>query len=217
VFCDDGVVNQHGAMIVAADFGTVNFDADRVTNEHCSTIAATTGGLVDIAYSDVTNTHNSFIEATDGGTVIFNHAWVTNTGDSTMEAKGHHSTVGLEHTVVMNDGGTIAAIGCDARVELIDATIVGGTLESRDGAIIENVGGTSTLDGITIADGTVLQANHGTDVDLKETITVDGTVTLQGCGTFTLDGPGAKIIGDTGTLDNLGTIDGAGTIGNRQL
>ena len=214
VFCDDGVVNQHGAMIVAADFGTVKFDADKVTNDHCSTIAATKGGLVDIAYSDVTNTHNSFIEATDGGTVIFNHAWVTNTGDSTMEAKGHHSTVDLEHTVVMNDGGTIAAIGCDARVELIDATIVGGTLESRDGAIIENVGGTSTLDGITIADGTVIQANHGTDVDLKETITVDGTITFQGCGTFTLDGPGAKIIGDTGTLDNLGTIDGAGTIGS---
>ena len=86
--------------------------------------------------------------------------------------------------------------------------------ESRDGAIIENVGGTSTLDGITFADGTVIQANHGTDVDLKETITVDGTVTFQGCGTFTLDGPGAKIIGDTGTLDNLGTIDGAGTIGS---
>ncbi len=208
------VANKHGAMIVAADFGTVNFDADRVTNDHCSTIAATKGGLVDIAYSDVTNTHNSFIEATDGGTVIFNHAWVTNTADSTMEAKGHHSTVDLEHTVVMNDGGTIAAIGCDARVELIDATIVGGTLESRDGAIIENVGGTSTLDGITIADGTVIQANHGTDVDLKETITVDGTITFQGCGTFTLDGPGAKIIGDTGTLDNLGTIGGAGTIGS---
>ncbi len=213
-FCDGGVVNKHGAMIVAANSGTVDFDADKVTNEHYSTIAATKGGLIDIAYSDVTNAYNSFVEATDGGAVIFNYVCVTNTRDGTMEAKGHHSTVDLEHTFVMNDGGTIAAIGNNSRVELIDATIVGGTLETRYAAIIENAGGTSTLDGITIADGTVIQANQDTVVDLKETITVDGTITFQGCGTFTLDGPSAKIIGDAGTLDNLGTIVGAGTIGS---
>jgi hypothetical protein len=209
---EDGVVNTHGAMIVAADFGTITFDADVVTNTRASTIAATNGGVIDIAFSDVTNTHHSLIEATDAGTVVFDYACATNTGDSTIEAQGLYSTVYLEHTLVTNDGGTIAAIGSGATVELIDATIVGGTLESRDGGLIDSSAGTSTLDGVTIADGTVIQSND--DVDLKDTITVDGTATFQGPGTFTLDGPGAKIVGDAGTLDNLGTIAGAGTIGS---
>jgi FecR protein len=215
-FTNDGTVlaADRGSMVVAAEFGAVTFRADIVTNDHYSTIAAIKGGLVDIAYSEVTNTHDSFIEATNGGTVMFDCASVTNTGDSTIEAKGPHSTIDVEHTLVMNDGGTIAAIGCDAKVELIDATIIGGTLESRYGGIIENAGGTSTLDGVTIADGTVIQANNDTVVDLKDTITVDGTITFEGCGTFTLDSPGAKIIGDAGTLDNLGTVVGAGTIGS---
>ena len=215
-FCHDSITNKHGAEILATDFGTITFDDDTIANKHDSTIEATKGGLVQIEYSDVINKHDSVIKATDWGTVTLADDCVTNTGGSTIEAKGHHSTVDLEHTFVMNDGGTIAAIGRDAVVNLFDTTIVGGTLETRHGGIIETPNGTSTLESVTLAGGR-FETSEFSFIDLKGTTTIDGRVTFEGGGTFKLEGAGAEIVGDAGMLDNYSTIVGAGQIGNDNL
>ncbi len=215
-FCHDSITNKHGAEILATDFGTITFDDDTIANKHDSTIEATKGGLVQIEYSDVINKHDSVIKATDWGTVTLADDCVTNTGGSTIEAKGHHSTVDLEHTFVMNDGGTIAAIGRDAVVNLFGTTIVGGTLETRHGGIIETPNGTSTLESVTLAGGR-FETSEFSFIDLKGTTTIDGRVTFEGGGTFKLEGAGAEIVGDAGMLDNYSTIVGAGQIGNDNL
>jgi FecR protein len=241
-FCHDKVSNKDGGEILATDFGTITFDGDKIFNKHDSTIEASAGGLIKIEYSEVTNKHGSFIWATDGGIVTLANDCVTNTGDSTIEARGHHSTVNLDQTWINNDGGTIAAIGCDAVVNLVDATIVGGTLETRHGGTIEVVatGG----DNATVLDGSHGQAvtvdayvlvETGANLELKGTIhnegmievdgrqtdlVIDGTVTLDGHGTVMLDNadrPADQIVGGDGegnTLHNVdNTIEGAGNIG----
>ena len=103
-------------------------------------------------------------------------------------------------------------------VNLFDATINGGTLETGDCGIIETVCGTSTLDGVTISDGTFIQANSGTFLDLEGTTTLNGTVTFEGGGTFVLDPGTASIVGGSGggALDiaSGATLTGSGDIGN---
>jgi fibronectin-binding autotransporter adhesin len=122
----------------------------------------------------------------------------------------------LEHTFVDNRGGTIAAIGHNANVVLVDSTIVGGTLESSHGGAFEIAWGTSTVNNLTIAGGTVLITSggcHPSTLDLKGTITVGVSVTFEGAGKFTLV-DGAQIVGDAGALHNYSLITGAGEIGD---
>ena len=70
---------------------------------------------------------------------------------------------------------------------------------------------------VTIDDGSILEANDGTFIDLESTTTLIGTVTFEGGGTFVLD-PGAAIVGGSGggTLDIAtgATLSGSGDIGN---
>jgi hypothetical protein len=236
-FCHDSVANKHGAEILATDFGTILFDDDKIANKHGSTIQASLGGLIKIDHSEIINKHDSFITAGVGGDITLAHDCITNTGESFIEANGRDSVVYLEHSFVANDGGTIAALGHDAVVNLFDSTIVGGTLETQRGGVIETVTGpeghhsTSTFEDLTNEGYVLVQSN--TTLALKGTIHNDGTIVvdpesgrgadlqidgkvfLDGSGTVELDGRHDKITGgpDGGTLVNSSTIDGFGQIG----
>jgi hypothetical protein len=179
VFCDSHVVNKLGGMIAATDFGAVVFDDAKVANKHDSTIAATDHGTVRFDYSEVVNKHDSTILAADRGTVVFDDSCVTNSSGSTIEAE-QRATVKLDHSFVANDRGTVAAIGCDAEVDLGDSTIVGGTLETRWGGVIQTVFGCSTLDSVTIACDSYVLVNCFTSLILLGTIDNFGTIAAIG-------------------------------------
>ena len=73
---------------------------------------------------------------------------VTNTG--TLEAT-NGGTLNLFNTIT-NTGGAITASGTGSTVNIDDATVVGGTLNTASGGLLQTVG-TSTLNGVTISDG----------------------------------------------------------------
>jgi FecR protein/Carbohydrate binding domain len=139
---------------------------------------------------------------------------ITNLG--VMEAT-HGGTLDIESSV-NNTGGTISASGSNSAVDFSGVTVTGGTLETSDGGIIENVEGTSTLSGVSIAGGSLLQSDSNTAIDLSGTTALSGgAVTFEGGGTFEFSGNGASIVGPSqgsATLVNQSTIEGVGTIGN---
>jgi archaellum component FlaF (FlaF/FlaG flagellin family) len=144
----------------------------------------------------------------DTGTTVINLGLLEATNGGTLEIKDS----------ICNVGGTIAASGCGSVVDLVCATITGGTLETSCGGLIETTG-TSTLLNVTITDGSTLEAGTGATFLLEGTTTVSDPVTFKGGGTFELSGDDAKIVGsgDNADLHNYATIAGAGTIGNCAL
>ena len=210
-----GLSNASGGTVKAASGGTFTVSGG-LSNASGGTIEALTGGSLNVDGGTVQN--SGLIEALSCGIVTFDDgATIHNATGATIEALCG-GTVDFDGVTVDNFGGIIAACGHDAVVNLSDATINGGTLETGDCGIIETVCGTSTLDGVTISDGTFIQANSGTFLDLEGTTTLNGTVTFEGGGTFVLDPGTASIVGGSGggTLDIAtgATLAGSGDIGN---
>ncbi len=164
---------------------------------------------------------------------------VTNTGK--LEATGG-GWLALYNTIT-NTGGTIIASGSGSIVA-IAGIVVGGTLKTASGGVMENQGGSDDLKGVTIAAGSTFTTFGGGTTQLdgalidKGTFLIDGTiyngtmgsdafaklgsaVKLSGGGVVTLkSGSGtAYIEGDGETLTNASgeTIQGAGIIGNGSL
>ncbi len=187
VFCFDEITNKDGAKIGASDGGTIAFDRGDVTNAYHGTIEATDHGVITFDHADVTNQHNSTIEAADRGTVIFDHAHVTNEGHSVIEALSH-GTIELEHSFVSNRDGLIAAFGYDAKVELADSFIAGGTLASGGGGVIETVYASSTLDHVTIASDSYVEVDSCTTLTLAGGSEMDrGTLCIDCSGTLAVE------------------------------
>ena len=202
---DIGITNEVGGIFQAALGGSIVFgasDTGSVTNDG-GTIVATDGGTItfDSTLNAAQNIDNGIIKAGTGGTIIID---------------GFSTGFGL-----FNGGGTIEAVGTGAKVELVGATIVGGTIESSSNGVIEAVSGTNTLMNVTI-DGGDIKIDPGAILDLtggsdpNHALTIDGTVTFEGGGTVKLDFTTYKIVAGAGggTLDNETTIEGAGQIGN---
>jgi hypothetical protein len=119
------------------------------------------------------------------------------------------------------NGTTLSADASHSAIDLFGVTINYGTLKTGAGGIIQAPSGTSTFFNVAILAGAFLQTNDCAAIELTGTTTlVGGTVTFEGGGTFDLTGDDAQIIaacGDCTTLDNQGTITGAGLIGNAYL
>jgi hypothetical protein len=242
--------NEFGAVVEVKHGGTITYDTGGVTNdgtfkaESCGTI--TFGGSIGItndatgvfeACSDgsitfggdyitgsVTNDGGQIIA--DGGTITFGNSLTgaENENGGVIEA-GAGGTVIINgffpDNALFNTGGFIEANGANAVVKLGDgAFIIGGTLETSCGGVIESTSDSAALKNVIIAGGSVIAAGGETVLGLQDTTTLGGTVTFQGCGDFTLTGPDTQIVSasDTATtLVNLGTIAGAGLIGDAHM
>ncbi|MGD0567227.1 MAG: hypothetical protein ABSA78_02385, partial [Candidatus Sulfotelmatobacter sp.] len=187
-------------------------------NTSLGTIDATqsTQLQIDPSAGGVTNT--GLIEATSGGNLALDSGTYTN-------------AVGSTQGTILANGGTVNLNN--------GADIVGGTLKSENSGLIQTTA-TSTLDGstsagaVTIAAGSSLVVNNGTALDLKGSITNNGTVslasgnggtylevtntsaTLSGSGTVTMSNNGNNGIyaaAGTDTFTNKETIQGSGNIG----
>jgi hypothetical protein len=263
-FTGSTLINQ--GVIAARHHGQVDFTGEEVTNglDDDASITVTNCGAITFEYSDAANIHGSVIEAEDHGIVKFDGTFVANEDGAIINAAGRWSVVDFCHSSVENTGtikaecggtiyvdntavdntcGTIAAIGCDAVVDLDQALISGGWLKTNWGGLIQTVTGDSAFDELTIGDGTRVLVNEGTsltlqgtiinkgDIDLNggvnaldqtnihplSTLAIDGTVKLTGYGDLALEGSCAGIIGgsdDCNTLYNVNdTISGGGNIG----
>ena len=175
-------------------------------------------------------------------TLLLNGGGITNTG--TMEATGGGFMV--INTAVDNASGDITVADATSTVELVNATVQGGTLNNAVGGVLQS--SNSTLDGstqgtVTISTGSFVTATDNTSTTLLGTINNLGTleqiggnaqnglldignaVTLTGGGTVLLDtiatnGGAAYIQGSVNnlTLTNTNnTIVGTGVIGNGNL
>ena len=155
---------------------------------------------------------------------------VTNT--KTLEATAG-GVLQLFNTIT-NTGGTITASGKGSTVNVDDATIIGGTLTTTKGGLIQTVG-SSDLNGVTISTGSTYTTAAGQTTRLDSSLVNDGTflingsagdaivnlgsnVTLSGGGAVTMksgSGPAAFLRGSGVTLTNTNnTIQGAGNIGD---
>ncbi|MDE2283115.1 MAG: hypothetical protein KGK33_00680 [Hyphomicrobiales bacterium] len=223
---------ENTGKIEAKDNGTVTFDdADVHNNGHHAKIVASAGGSIDFAWdSSVINSHKALIEAKDGGTVWFGGATVVNKHQGTIEAADcglvvfcgvsdlinksggkilaeDHGAVKFANSSVANDGGTIAAFGWGAKIELADTFIGGGTLKTDNGGVIETVYGCSTLDGVTIGCNSYLLVDACTTLTLSGGTTMDAGTLCIGChGTLDIETCQGAML-DGVAVWNRGTID----------
>lgn len=182
---------------------------NQLTLVNSSTINGNASNALNINPSGGT-TNTGILEATGGGTLnLFGN--VTNTG-GTIQATGTGSTVAVES----------------------GATIIGGTLTTGTGGLVQSFG--ATFNGLTNA-GTLQVPNNNTATlvgainntgaiqlnsfgNLTELIVGGSNVTLSGAGSLTLSNNSQNFIfGTVGSnvLTNQQTIQGAGSIGNNQL
>ena len=195
----DGAVIRIGASgILEATSGTLTIDPGSINN---SGLLEANGGTLEINDTPVTNTGT--LKATDKSTLVLNGGTVTNGGTVQVDVG---STLDLESATVI--GGIVAIFGL---------LVTTGT-SAIDDAAITNTGTieVSALSSLTIDPSTI--------INTAGTITVDGTLTLDGViltgGTLdidsgaTLDLINTQIVGvdlsDLGTINVIGnsTIDG---------
>ncbi len=170
---------------------------------------------------DATGTNNPLILAQAGVT--------TNAG--LIEATGNAGLI-VSYATVDDSGGGVILAANGSKVSLLQATIIGGTLETSGTGVIEDTGSTTRLDGanftvnnkgvIDILDSRTLQvqgaiANTGTiglaGAGAATTLLVmGGGATLSGGGTVTLSDSGANVISGSGLTNIDNTISGAGQV-----
>ena len=217
------VENHRGALIEASHHGEISlFDADldnkgTIKSEDCSCISI-------VGRDDGSVLNVGLIEAKSFGEVKFDGLGsVVNDDGGEIEAKDH-GTVLFEDVVATNyDGGTdsgaglIAADGCGSTVELANASIDGGTVQSRDGGKIEAIYGDNEFLDVTINGGIVQVDRHAT-LALEGHTVIEKDTTFEGQGVFVLDGDDSITgEGSAVTLKNDSTIAGGGTIGGDGL
>jgi hypothetical protein len=198
-------------------------------------LAVINGGTIDVNSS------------TGTGTLILNGSGgITNANGATaglIEAT-NGGTLQINSITVNNATGAITANA--GSVQLVSATIQGGTLNELGGGTFETASGqNATLDGsthgaLTISAGsTYITTDSNSTTDILGTITDKGTISVSGgndangalnlTGATTLNGGGtvslstasgggsAFIEGNGETLTNSDTIQGNGVIGNGSL
>ena len=196
---------------------------------------------------DATGANHALVIAT-GNTGVANSNIVKNSGLIESTNPTAAASVGgltISNTIISNSGSTavIEANGAATHVDLVSATIIGGTLKTLAGGVIQTIDHGSVLDGTVSTvnnQATIVIANSGSALSLKGTINNTGVfsltsynaaqliaaanTTLSGGGAVTLNdgsyGLSNQIYGATGatTLTNVdNVISGAGQLGAGQL
>ena len=191
-----------------------------------------------------TNGSSGIIDATganalrielDGGTL-------TNTGliEATSTAIGNGGLL-IQSTVIDNTGsnnaGIISSTGANSHVDLRSSTILGGTLATAGGGVIQELDQGSLLDNVTITQSSDVLIDNNQYLYVNGTISnagsivlgstnnatrliSDGTATLTGAGFVQLsDNSNNSIHGVGGAvlINATNTIEGSGTIGDGNL
>ena len=201
------LLNNAGGKVTAGDCGFILFAGATGSVTNLGTLAAKNHGEMKFdGINGVLNEDGGKIEAKDHGTVLFEDVSVTNYDQSTGQTTGPGA-------------GLIDADGCGATVELVSATIGGGTLQTRHGGKIEAVYGCNTFLNVTL-NGAIVQ------VDCRAALALDGgnsgiaavidkTVLFEGPGVVTMAFQSYEIVAgeNGGTLINDTTMFGLGQIG----
>ena len=148
-----------------------------------------------------TVTNSGTLEAAASGGLVI-ESKVSNS--KTIEAYGTNAKVVIESSVTNATTGLILASGSGAQVDLDNATISGGKLQtSGSNAFIETVSGsTDALNGVTITAGSTVEINAATTLMLGGTVANSGVLLVNG---GVLDVNGALTGGTT-------EISGAGEV-----
>ena len=163
----------------------------------------------------LSNLTQGVIDATQKTALLLNSGGVDFSNQGLIEAT---STVtgngGLQvlSTTLQNGGGIIEASGANAHVDLNASTIIGGTLTTASGGVVNIVGG-SVLDGQDagplVTSGFVRIADNDT-LQLSGTIRNTGTLALQAV----TSGAGLQLASPTVTLTGGGVVSLSNNLGN---
>ncbi|HEX3945322.1 MAG TPA: Ig-like domain-containing protein, partial [Rhizomicrobium sp.] len=148
-----------------------------------------------------TITNAGMLEATSSGGLDID----SNVDNSKIiEALGTNAKVVLESTITNTTTGMVLASGSGAQVDLDNATISGGTLQtSSRNALIETVAGTSDeLDGGDISSGSTVEINGNSTLTLEGTVNNFGTLLVNG-GILAVDG---TLAGGTTEISGAGKM-----------
>ena len=150
-------------LMEAVWYSALNIDSQL---DNLGNVIASWGGDVVVA-ADLLNASGGHVESTFGGTVTLDDIKITNDASALIEADGACSIVNIAYDVVDNAGlveaknggsvfvtnsfvdnigGTFAADGSGSVIDLSNALISQGNLETSCGGLIQTVCGVSTLE-----------------------------------------------------------------------
>ena len=230
-----GVVTlQTGSLVQMTD----NFE-NRITSDgHTATLtnAGTIQGAGRLGDGDgsLTFVNQGRVIATGGNAISLNLPSTTVTNTGLLEDTGAGGLLIYGTTVDGTGGGTILAAGAGAHVDLQSATIIGGTLGTSGGGVIQTVDRGSVLRGASLGAGSTVTVLNNTTLTLRDALATSGTVLLNSAGNFTQLAASGVVTLQTGslvqmtdnfenritsdghaaTLTNAGTIQGAGRLGD---
>jgi len=205
------------------------------------TVANTIAGSGELGNGELTlvNENAGIIDADQVTPLVVNTEGNVATNDGIFEASQGGQLVILDTTVDGSGGGFIEANGANSLVELRNADLQGGTLETSGGGVISAVD--STFDGtqneqvnnagdVVVSDGHELTLlgilNNTGEINLNATggdttLSIGGIVTLEGGGNVVLSDDTHNIVDGNAlgaTLINQdNTFSGAGSIGGSHL
>jgi len=183
-------VTLQGAGKVTLSANTLNqvygaHGNNRLTNVD-NTIAG--GGQIGVGASlYLMNGAKGIISANTAAALTINTGGNLVTNAGTMQATGTGGLV-ISSTAVNNAGGTIQSVGANTHVDLVSATIQGGTLRTASGGRIQTLDRGSVLDGLTAGALTNLGSIHivdNTSLSLVGTINNVGTIGESSAGSNT--------------------------------
>ncbi len=254
-----GTINNTGSIGVIA--GTSNTDIEVQTGD----ATLTGGGTVTLtgANAGINGLSGTVLTIGDQtiegeGSIGENTMGVINSADGLVDANVSGQVLNLDAdssndftnngTLRSSDGGVLRVSGTQlnnnsvtealdgSRVELLDSTIIGGTLRSLGSGTVDVLAGTNAFLENVNFEGQLRTFNNS-DTGIAGTINNSGSIdvfagtsntdievqtgdaTLTGGGTVTLNGASAGINGLSGTVLTIGdqTIEGEGSIGENSM
>ena len=191
-------IGNNDLTLVNETHGTINAD-----NASADSLTIDTGG------NNIGN--HGVMEATGGGELTL----LSTVSNFNIIAAYAGSTVNLDGFIGNSDCGQVIASGHCAVVDLLNATINGGTVESDSGGLIQTVAGLDNLATQSIFDDVTIGCGSDVKVVDHTTLVLEGGTTMSG-GTLSIESSGGVEIVNGGgsggaTLTNV-TLNNCGEV-----